>query len=339
MNLPAQIREQVKAATELREQAYGTPSTVEEANKPESETVEDANTPQPEVAAPAAESVEGVRPQENPATPAVEDENSPTYAQRWRSLQGTHNAVLQRVAGLEQLIATMQQAPARPVAIEAPAQKLITPKDDEDFGTDMVDFARRVTRDEMGPVMQALSQMQRQIEQLGTLAPTVHQVATSQAATAEETFFNKLSVSVPDWAQVNDDPKFHEWLLTPDEMTGITRQTYLVDAQRSLDLRRVVSVFNGWKRESGVAPTGAQLTTPQQSSNVTRLEKQIAPGRTNSATTAPSQKAERMWTSGEIAQFYNDRRTGKFKGREAEGNAMERDIFLAQRQGRIRSAA
>ena len=122
-------------------------------------------------------------------------------------------------------------------------------------------------------------------------------------------------------------------------MTGITRQTYLADARNSLDLRRVVSVFNTWKRETGVAPSVATQQQSTQPSNVSRLEKQIAPGRTNAATSAPSPKAEKLWTGADIAKFYDDRRNGKFKGREAEANAMVRDIFLAQRDGRIRAAA
>lgn len=338
MNLPAQIRDQVKAANELREQAYGS-SNEDTTQNPESETNVAVDTPKPEVAVNTVEPVEEVRTVEKPATPAAEDENNPTYAARWRSLQGINNALTERMRNMEQLIATMQAAPAPQQQVEPAQSKLITPKDEDDFGTDMVDFARRVTREEMTPVMQALSQMQRQIEQLSTLAPAVQQVATSQAATAEEKFFAQLENAVPDWAQVNDSPRFHEWLLTPDEMTGITRQTYLADARNSLDLRRVVSVFNTWKRETGVAPTVAPQQQSTQTSNVSRLERQIAPGRTNAATAAPSPKAGKLWTGADIAKFYDDRRNGKFKGREAEANAMERDIFLAQRDGRIRTAA
>lgn len=337
MNLPAQIREQIESANKAREQAYG-----ENTEKPESETTaepEVAAAEQEVAAAQQAESTAEVRTSEKPATPAGEDENSQTYAQRWRSLQGVHNAMLQRVQGLEQLISTMQQPAPQQRQVVPPADKLVTTKDADNFGEDMVDFARRVTREEMTPVMQALSQMQRQLEQLGTLAPAVQQVATNQQASAEEKFFAQLTASVPDWADVNDSSQFHNWLLTPDEMTGITRQTYLEDARNNLDLRRVVSVFNTWKRETGVAPSAAQPQPAAKPSNVSRLEKQIAPGRTNAATAAPSPKAERNWSPADIAKFYEDRRTGKYKGREAEASATERDIFQAQRDGRIRQAA
>jgi hypothetical protein len=328
MNLPAQLRDQVEAANKLREQAYG-----EEAATSESTATESQEPAATQEAAPAAASTENVQQQEKPATQA-EDENNPTYAQRWRSLQGVINSRDQRISNLEQLVATMQAAPpAR--EIKAPeATKLVTDKDESEYGSDMVDFARRVTREEMTPVMQALAQMQQQLQQLNGLAPAVQQVATKQQATSEEQFFGRLSQHVPDWAAVNDDTRFHAWLLDMDSMTGITRQTYLMDAQRNLDLQRVVSIFNAWKREAGV-PSANSEQQPARNQSASQLEKQVAPGRANAATVAPQAKAEKVYARADITKFFEDKRNGKYKGREAEANATERDIFKAQGEGRI----
>ena len=38
----------------------------------------------------------------------------------------------------------------------------------------------------------------------------------------------------------------------------------------------------------------------------------------------------------DIRRFFDDVRTGKYKGREQERSRIERDIFAAQREGRIR---
>lgn len=334
--LPSQVKEQIEAAKALREQVYGNPEATESAPEQQTEAVSSETVTE----SPAQETVAApktVVTTQTTATPA-EDENSQTYANRWRSLQGIHNSALNRISALEQMIASMQSAPA-PVQ-QQPQQvvqsKLITEKDESEYGSDMVDFARRVTREEMSPVMGALAAMQRQLEQLSSLAPTVQQVATQQYASTEEQFFTKLGQAVPDWAQVNDNPQFHDWLLSADSMTGITRQTYLADAQRSFDLGRVVSIFNAWKREAGVQPVAAAAPRPSVDS---RLEKQVAPGRANAATAAPQQKAEKTWTRADIAKFYDDKRTGKFRGREAEMAAMEKDIFQAQKQGRVDFAA
>lgn len=332
MTLPDQIREQIEAATKLREQAYN-PAPAEK--QPESTEVPPSETAPEAVAAPAAESREQDGNHEKSATP-VEDENSQTYAQRWRSLQGVHNSTLQRINSLEQLITQMQAAPAPAPAMRAPeVAKFVTEKDESDYGSDMVDFARRVTREEMNPVLQALGAMQRQLENLNGLAPAVQQVAVKQQASAEEKFFDALGSRVPDWASINDNPQFHNWLLSEDAMTGIKRQTYLMDAQDKLDLARVVSIFNSWKREAGVPSQAAAAPAPTVKPAASKLEQQVAPGRSNASSAAPAQKAEKRWTGNDIKQFYVDKRNGVFKGREAEAAAMERDIFQAQKQGRM----
>lgn len=333
MTLPVQVRQQVENAQKLQEQlSGGQKAAPAESAKPEGSEVAVEAKAENETAAPAAESTEQVRTPEKTATPAG-DENSPTDAQRWRSLQGINNSLMQRIRGLEEIIASMQREPAQPEVRAPEVAKHVTSKDEEEYGADMVDFARRAAREELNTVMQTLAQMQRQMQHLSTLAPAVQQVAVKQQATAEERFFEQLGRSVPNWAVINDNPKFHAWLLTPDEMTGITRQTYLADAQNSFDLHRVVSIFRAWERESGVAPAAAQESA--QRTTQSQLEKQVAPGRASAATAAPQAKQGKQWTREGIQQFFQDKIRGKYKGREADAAAMERDIFLAQREGRV----
>ena len=42
-----------------------------------------------------------------------------------------------------------------------------------------------------------------------------------------------------------------------------------------------------------------------------------------------------MYSPQDIQKFFNDVRTGKYKGREPERDRIERDIFAAQRENRI----
>lgn len=335
MTLPAQIQKQVDDAKAIIEQHYG--ENAGESADPVNPAVEEGSAPEPVV--PAAQPQESVRTQGEPATSA-EDENSPTYAQRWRSQQGIVNAVnrkLQeaeaRTANLEQLVASLQTASAAPRA-QPTQSRLVTDTDVTEYGSEMVDFARRVTREEMAPIAQALHDMNRRLEQLQGMAPTVQRVVANQQATAEQSFADKLTRAVPDWARINDDPRFHDWLLTPDGMTGLQRQTYLADAEQSLDLNRVVSIFNAWKRESG-AQTAPAAVTPAAASSASKLERQVAPGRASAATAAPTQKAEKQYTPEDITAFYKDKMQGKYKGREAEAIAIERDIFKAPGEGRV----
>lgn len=340
MALPAQLQQQIDAAKAMQEKLSGKAEAesggdVAVAEKPEAPATE---TP----VAPAAEQQSVVQPARQNDTPA-EDENSQTYAQRWKSLQGVYNSTKQqlqessqRIANLEQLVMSMQTATPRTQVPEPQAAKYVTESDTTEYGTDMVDFARRVAKEEMVPVLRAIRELQGQIESLQTLAPQVQRVAVKQQATAEELFFEKLSDAVSDWPTINDDPRFHQWLLTPDAMTGLQRQTYLADAQRNLDLARVVSIFQAWKREAGVSNTPqAAAPAATKPSAASALEKQIAPGRASAGSAPPAQKQEKTYTRADISQFYADKMQGKYKNRQAEADAMERDIFKAQREGRI----
>jgi hypothetical protein len=68
------------------------------------------------------------------------------------------------------------------------------------------------------------------------------------------------------------------------------------------------------------------------------LERQVAPGRSRGSSGAANQTSK-SYTPDDIKAFFNDVRSGKFKGREAERDRTERDIFAAQREGRIMQAS
>ena len=105
MSLPAQVRQQIENANKLQEQLMG--KTQADPEQPKADETNSEVKAEEVVAEKPAEQAEQVRPQEKPATPANEDENSATYAQRWRSLQGVNNSLMQRINSLEALVASM----------------------------------------------------------------------------------------------------------------------------------------------------------------------------------------------------------------------------------------
>jgi hypothetical protein len=347
MALPSQLQKQIDDAKVIADQLY-TPKAetpTDTAEPSELAAVEaPTETPATETPAPAAPTAVAT-PVESSATSA-EDENGPTYAQRWRSLQGTFNAqkrsldeTAQRLANMEQLVAQMQAAPQPAAQSSRPAH--VTDKDVSEYGSDMVEFARRVSREEMAPLAQAMQTLISRIDQLQGVVPVVRQVADNQAKTAHEKFYEQLGSRVPDWQKINEQPRFHDWLLSEDPLSGLQRQTLLTDAHTNLNLERVVNFFEQWKREAGVAnvPAASTTPTPQQASNVSKLERQIAPGRASAGSTPPAATAKKQWTRTEIAKFYADKMNGRYKGREAEARTLENDIFLAQREGRVVQSA
>jgi hypothetical protein len=346
--LPEQIRKQREAAQAIIAKHYGPQPGAEgdaaNAAPAAAPAAADAPAPVGEAAAPvpadtpAQTSAVEAAPPAGSSTP--EDENSATYAQRWRSLQGQFNraqALLQETVAakqsLELLVTQMQMAPT---AAAAGQPKHVTDKDRTEFGVDMVDFARRVTREEMAPLAQAVQMLAARIDQLQGVVPQVQRVAQAQAQTAEERFFEALTRRVPSWKAVNEAPAFHQWLLSADPISGLQRQVILEDAHQRLDLERVVSIFTAGMAATGASPAPASTAaTPTPSAAATRLERQVAPGRASAATAPPKQVEKKQWTRDGIRQFFADKQRGVYKGREEEAKSIERDIFNAQSEGRM----
>lgn len=339
MAIPEQVRKQSEAVQELYKQlnAEGEPAGQaptddegvggEDDNPPADESVDD-NAAQ----APADEHTTG-------ASEKEDDENSETYAQRWRSLQGSYNATVRQKAELEQRVTQMEQLLAslsaqQSAASSAPAereepQRLVTDDEVDEYG-ESIDVMRKVSREELLPVAQRLAHIENLLQQVqANVVPQVQAVAQRQQVTAEQQFWSDLTAYVPNWREVNDNDGFQTWLLETDPLTGVARQSYLEDAQRSLDAHRVSAFFQTWLESTGQAPVAQ--SAPAASSE---LERQVAPGRSRGAGSS-SAKQPKTYSPDDIKKFFNDVRSGKYKGREQERDRIERDIFAAQREGRI----
>ena len=336
MALPEQIRKQTEAVQELYKQLNADDNTGAAPASADGTVPPDSTPPADENSAPnnAAPSPA------NEQTPGVDNVPEETITQKYRTLQGMYNAEVprlhqqnremqQRLQQMEQLLASMTAVNPQPAA---PAvERLVTDKDVEDYG-ESIDIMRKVTREELGAVAQRMATIEATLRQMQTsVVPQVQAVAHRQQMSAEQQFWADLAAAVPNFRQVNDNEAFQSWLLAVDPLTGITRQTYLDDAQRSLDARRVASFFRTWLESTGQAAV-AQSTGDSPRSE---LEKQVSPGRSRSAGTPAPANQGKMYSPADIRAFFDAVRSGKYKGREQERARIERDIFAAQREGRI----
>jgi hypothetical protein len=148
------------------------------------------------------------------------------------------------------------------------------------------------------------------------------------------------------WEEVNNSPEFHAWLDEQDPYAGAKRGAMLAQAYGSGDVTRVAAFFTGFTKEhAAVAPSGQQPqpagqgTPPGPIPNVS-LASLAAPGTgvggPQSAGTPNESGQQRVYTRSEIATFYEDVRKGAYRGRDADKQAIERDIFNAQKTGRLR---
>lgn len=350
MALPEQIRKQTEAVQELYKQLNTDDNTGAE------------NTPPADGTVPPVEDAEATPPADensvpNNAAPSPENEQKPgadnvpeeTVLQKYKTLQGMYNAevprlhqqnreMTQRVQQMEQLLASLSaQQQQAPTTSQPTVDKLVTDKDVEEYG-ESLDVMRKVSREELIPVAERLAQIETMLRQMqDNVVPQVQNLAQRQQVSAEQQFWADLAVAVPNFRDVNKDEAFQSWLLEADPLTGITRQTYLDDAQRNLDAQRVVNFFRTWLEITGqaaVAQSTGSATAP-----TSELEKQVAPGRSRGAGAPASTNKAKVYAPADITKFFNDVRSGKYKGREQERDRIERDIFAAQRENRIQVTA
>ena len=329
MSLPEQVRRQSEAVVQHYEELSRNADAA--AQQPAGD------------AAPSAVPADGTQnaapatpaPEQKPAAPTSEE----TAEQRYRTLQGMYNAdtarmraetqhLNARIAQLEGLLSSISSQPA-PAAAAAPQEKLITDQDVAEYG-ESIDVMRRVTREETAAYQRKIAELEHTLRQVQTnVLPRVEQVVQRQAVSAEQSFWSDLTRSVPEWRQINDDQRFHSWLLEVDQLTGFNRQTSLEQAQRALDVDRVAAFFRAWRDQGG-----QESAQPTRDAAADELSRQVQPGRARSSG-APTEKQAATYTTRDISKFFDDVRRGVYRGREAERDRIERDIFAAQRENRI----
>ena len=345
MAMPEQLRKQVEAAEEKMKEISGSQEV--NATDPDSSPASSEATS----ASQADDANRTVQSSGASEQGTKEDPNSETYAQRWRTLQGQFNAEVprlrgankelqSRVAQLENLLSSISNAPTAAPAAQQSGQKFVTDDDVAEYG-DSIDMMRKVTREEVGSLQGKIAQLEGVIASLsqsmsGSVIPQVQRVAQQQAASSEERFWGNLAQRVPNWQQINNDQDFQSWLLDIDPLTNTSRQTHLEIAQRDLDVNRVVAFFNAFTAASGKF---APQANAQPNRSASELEKQIAPGRSRGSAGGTAGQTAKTYTPNDITKFFNDVRSGKYRGRETERDRVERDIFAAQREGRIMQAS
>ena len=349
MAIPEQIRKQKEAVQELYKQLNEeTQASGDAQEAPVADDVEVSDEQAEEVTA-ADESVEVDNAAPSPETEQKTGEEKVSeedILHKYKTLQGMYNAEVprlhsqnkemqERMQQMQQLLASLSDQQKQATQQPVEAEKLVSEKDIEEYG-DSIEIMRKVTREELNVVAQRMAQLENALRQIqANVVPQVQSVVQKQAASSEQAFWSSLSAAVPEWREVNDNQDFQSWLLEADPLTGISRQTYLEEAQRALDAGRVARFFQMWLENTGqarVARTEGRTSSPEP--NTSELEKQVAPGRSkNSGTPAPSKG--RTYTPQDIEKFFVEVRQGKYKGREAERDKIERDIFAAQRENRI----
>lgn len=174
----------------------------------------------------------------------------------------------------------------------------------------------RLNRIAQAAAMAAVKQAREDFEE--EMAPVRQQIQSTQNLAIkgkEELFWTELSMLVPDWSAINDNPKFHAWLAEEDDLSGNTRQDILITHQQNLNAKKVAGMFQAFKK-----------SLPNKSTS------QIVPDPASVPMEAP--KAELVKAS-EYHRFMHDAARGKYDKTSAHYKKLYEKFDKAAREGRL----
>ena len=273
-----------------------------------------------------------------PAEPNPEPQPpaEPDWKQRAKTLEGKYNAEVPRLHGQlkdlnTQLATALEQIhqlkTAQPKPPEPKPQEFVTKDDEETFGSDLIDLSRRVVREEFANLApQVVAEIRKEF---APIREQVGEVQKKTAQTEEERFWTSVDTAVPDWREIDQDPKWLEWLGEYDPLTGATRQESLNNAHTSLDSARVAAIFKVFKGAFQPAPAPAPQATNQKREE---LQRQVAPSKSRAATTAPA--PERTWTAAEYERAFDPRLSATMSADEI--SKLQTDADKAYAEGRVK---
>ncbi|HEV3445121.1 MAG TPA: hypothetical protein VG099_10785, partial [Gemmataceae bacterium] len=231
---------------------------------------------------------------------------------------------LQRVtAALQQRGPAQDQPPPQP-------QRLVTDQDVQTYGPELLDVVQRAARQAVAPDLANIANQNRQTRQ-------------QVAQTAQQGLYQQLDAGVPNWKEINVNPRFKAWCGSRDVYSGQVRGRLLNAAFQAADAPRVIAFFKGFQTEevaTGNAPApqpqAAAPAAPRQAA--VALDTLTAPGRAKPATgdTAVASADKPFITRAQISFFYSQQGRQSYAGRDADRKRDEAMIFAAQKDGRVK---
>lgn len=321
MALPKQVEQQLKEVEELERSLTAQPEAAETQTEPQTD-------PQP---------AEGTPTEATEQTNVVElkqPEPTPDWEQKYKSLKGHFDAEVPRLhaqnkelaAQLQQLQQTVESLKQQPAPTAAEPERLVTADDEEHFGADMIDVQRRVAKEVMREYVTPLQgELKAAYAKIGELETALNRTG---GEVATMTFEQKLSQTVPDFAEINADPKWIAWLDELDPYTGNPRRAWAEYVYNKGDVAAVKKVVDFYKSSANPQVNERQVRQKE-------LERQVTPTRANTASSTPS-AADRIYTEAEVNRLFNKVRELNVSGKYEEASRLENELSAAYMQGRVR---
>lgn len=313
-HLPKQIQESAKEIEEYERQLLGAQEGPEKEQEQEPEQDQEPEAPVDEQQAP--EQAEEVS-QEPP---------SDAWKHKYKTLQGKYSAEVprlnQELKELRQTLAQMQEQlqdqqtkkQPEPEQLKEP-EKYVTDEDRDNFGEDLLEVQRRVAKEVVAELRQELSQLKQENQ---ALKQQFGQVNVSN-------FQTRLLQAVPDFAEIDQDPRWITWLDEVDPMLRGPRRAIAEQAWSRGDVDAISAYVKLWKDSLGG-------TSPKQDRQA-ELKRQVQPKRANAPASVPQQG--KTYSGAEAEAAFAKVQQLIAMGRMDEAQALEQEISAAYAEGRI----
>ena len=350
--LPESVRRAAAAAEAIHKQAYQTPDapaapaadasapTPASPDRPEDRPINIVAEPAPTPPVPPVTAQQ--QPPAPPVVPAAPDPATPAlpadWEHRYNSMKGRYEQASHTIGSMQhqmqemgdeltRMHALLSKTGHNPAAPNTSTQPLITEEDVKAYGPDLIDVVRRAAVDAVRPELSAVEQeIQKQNQR--------------NSREARQRLYTTITDTIPNWQEINRNPRFLDWLRLRDVYSGAIRQAMLKQAFQGADAPRVIAFFKGFLDEEVAtgqvpAPTPEPHAAPRIAA--VPLATLVAPGAARPATGDTQVPVDKpIYTHAQIATFYNDVRRGAYAGRQEVKDRLEHDIFAAQREGRVR---
>lgn len=239
-------------------------------------------------------------------------ENS-SATQAYRVLQGKYNAEVPQMAAevrtLREQVKQYEEAAKR----KFEAGELTSLTDDERglTGQPLLDVIAKSAREIVA------NEFESRIKPLTERVDVLNRQSEAQ--------FQATLDAIPNFAAQNDDAKFIAWLNNVDPETGRIRNDLLqraVSAKQGLVCAEIFAAFRDGREIGASAPAKQPSPDP-------------GPGGGDSSHNLEAGGGAKTYTRAEISSFYDQKRRGKWAGKEAEARALEADMLAASASGRV----
>lgn len=319
MALPRQIEQQLKDIAEIEKQLQAPVEPAEGTPKPE-------DNRQTEPADPTPTPVASPEPEEKPTQQTPPPVSEEAWEHKYHRLQGKYDAEVPRLHAqvkelqsyVEQLRTQLSSKPeAQPS--ETKMEKLVTDADVEAFGQDLIDVQRKVAREvamefksEVDALKAENAELRKQMQQTG------NQVA-------ETSFEQRLHRLVPDFAALNADDNWVQWLDEVDPILRGPRRNIAQEAFNRGDAEGVAYYVSLYRQQN---------STPAVDTKQAELQRQIQPSR-SAAPTAPVSQKGKTYTTQDVEKMFQKITSLHSSQKFDEAKKLEAEIDAAYMEGRV----